>query len=234
VHLKADFISTLLSRTYASDVDGIPILTFSSASHTPGLILIKRMMDVVGSAIALALFSPLMLAIAVAIKITSRGPILHRQVRSGLNGRRFVLLKFRSMHQAAEREQPSLAGRNEASGPVFKMRNDPRVTAVGRHLRRLSLDELPQLWNVLKGDMSLVGPRPPIPMEVERYRRWQRRRLSMKPGLTCLWQINGRSKLDFDTWMRLDMEYIDNWSLSLDVRILLRTIPVVMFARGAH
>ena len=234
VHIKADFINTLLSRTYTSDVDGIPILTFSSAPHTPGLILVKRMMDIALSSIALAVLAPLMLVIAVAIKLNSRGPILHRQVRSGLNGRRFVLLKFRSMHETAEREQPSLAGRNEASGPVFKMRNDPRVTAVGRHLRRLSLDEIPQLWNVLKGDMSLVGPRPPIPREVEGYRRWQRRRLSMKPGLTCLWQVNGRSKLDFDTWMRLDMEYIDNWSLSLDLRILLRTIPVVMFARGAH
>jgi len=234
VHLRADFISTLLSRTYASDIDGIPVLHFSSTPHHGSLLLVKRTMDLAVSSLGLVILSPLMLAIAAAIKLTSPGPVLYRQERTGLNGRRFWLLKFRSMRLDADKEQAGLACLNEASGPVFKIRNDPRVTGMGRWLRRLSLDELPQLWNILRGDMSLVGPRPPIPTEVEKYHRWQRRRLSMKPGLTCLWQVNGRSAVDFDTWMKLDMEYIDNWSLSLDLKILARTVTAVLLAKGAH
>jgi lipopolysaccharide/colanic/teichoic acid biosynthesis glycosyltransferase len=174
-----------------------------------------------------------MLLIALLVRLDSRGPILFRQVRTGLNGRRFVLLKFRSMIHDAEHQRAALEERNEMSGPVFKLSRDPRVTRVGSFLRRTSLDELPQLWNVLKGDMSLVGPRPPLPSEVKQYERWHRRRLSMKPGLTCLWQTRGRNQVDFDEWMKLDMEYIDNWSISQDVKILLRTIPAVIFARGA-
>jgi lipopolysaccharide/colanic/teichoic acid biosynthesis glycosyltransferase len=144
-----------------------------------------------------------------------------------------VLLKFRSMVHDAERQRSALEQRNEMSGPVFKLTRDPRVTRVGVFLRRTSLDELPQLWNVLRGDMSLVGPRPPLPSEVKRYERWQRRRLSMKPGMTCLWQAGGRNEVDFDEWMRLDMEYIDTWSLTQDFKIILKTIPAVLFARGA-
>ena len=234
VHLKADFISTLISRTYAGDIDGIPILTISATPNAAGLLVIKRAMDIIVALASLVILSPLLLAIAAALKTTSRGPVLHRQERIGLNGRRFVMLKFRSMWADAERRRPELERLNEASGPVFKMKNDPRVTPVGRYLRRLSLDELPQLWNVLKGDMSLVGPRPPIPHEVERYERWQRRRLSMKPGLTCLWQIRGRSEVDFEKWMKLDMEYIDNWSVGLDLKILAGTVAAVITARGAH
>jgi lipopolysaccharide/colanic/teichoic acid biosynthesis glycosyltransferase len=143
------------------------------------------------------------------------------------------MLKFRSMYSDAEQRQAELLAQNEMSGPVFKMTNDPRITLVGKWMRKFSIDELPQLWNVFVGDMSLVGPRPPIPKEVEQYERWQRRRLSMKPGITCLWQVGGRNEIDFDSWMKLDMEYIDNWSLGLDLKILLKTIPVVLLARGA-
>ncbi|MCU0224077.1 MAG: sugar transferase [Acidobacteria bacterium] len=138
------------------------------------------------------------------------------------------------MYSDAEQRQAELLAQNEMSGPVFKMTNDPRITPVGKWMRKFSVDELPQLWNVFVGDMSLVGPRPPIPKEVEQYERWQRRRLSMKPGITCLWQVGGRNEIDFDSWMKLDMEYIDNWSLGLDLKILLKTIPVVLMARGAR
>jgi lipopolysaccharide/colanic/teichoic acid biosynthesis glycosyltransferase len=171
--------------------------------------------------------------IAVAIRLSSRGPVLYRQVRCGLQGRRFELLKFRTMVEGADRMQPELAHLNVMDGPVFKAPDDPRVTGVGRWLRRWSLDELPQLVNVLTGDMSLVGPRPPLPDEVERYEPWQRRRLAMKPGLTCLWQVSGRSELDFATWMEMDLAYIDHWSLWLDLKILLRTVPAVLGGRGA-
>jgi exopolysaccharide biosynthesis polyprenyl glycosylphosphotransferase len=234
VHLKVDFVSTLLSRTYASDVEGIPILTFSSTPHTAGAVVIKRSIDVALSLAGLLVLSPVFLLIALAIKLTSPGPVLYRQVRAGLNGRTFVLLKFRSMCRDAEAGRQTLAAFNEMTGPVFKMKHDPRVTSVGRFLRWFSLDELPQLWSVLKGDMSIVGPRPPLPEEVVAYRRWQRRRLSMKPGLTCLWQVNGRNQIDFEEWMKLDMAYIDNWSLSLDLKILARTVSAVLLARGAR
>jgi lipopolysaccharide/colanic/teichoic acid biosynthesis glycosyltransferase len=175
-----------------------------------------------------------MLLAALVIRITSPGPVLYRQIRCGLYGRRFTLIKFRSMIDGAEDVLWEIRHLNEMSGPVFKMRNDPRVTPFGRFLRRSSVDELPQLWNVLKGEMSLVGPRAPLPDEVAAYTNGQRRRLSVKPGITCLWQVSGRSQIDFDKWMALDLEYIDNWSLLLDLQILARTIPVVLLTRGAH
>ena len=168
-----------------------------------------------------------------AIKLTSNGSVIFRQERIGLNGRTFTLYKFRTMLEDAHARRDEVNHLNEMTGPVFKAKSDPRVTAIGRVLRKFSLDELPQLWNVLKGDMSLVGPRPPIPEEVRSYHRWHRRRLSMKPGLTCLWQISGRNDIDFDRWMQLDLQYIDNWSPGLDVKILLRTIPAVLSGRGA-
>jgi exopolysaccharide biosynthesis polyprenyl glycosylphosphotransferase len=194
----------------------------------------KRVFDVVGSALALALFAPVVVAATVAIKLGSPGTVFFRQLRVGLNGRPFQMLKFRSMYQDAEERLEALRARNEMSGPVFKMKNDPRVTPIGRFLRRTSLDELPQFWNVLKGEMSLVGPRPPIPAEVRQYKRWQRRRLSVRPGITCLWQISGRNNVDFDRWMELDLEYIDRWSLWTDLTICLKTIPAVLSARGAR
>jgi lipopolysaccharide/colanic/teichoic acid biosynthesis glycosyltransferase len=152
----------------------------------------------------------------------------------GLHGREFVFYKFRSMCVDAETRLESLRQFNEVTGPVFKMRRDPRVTKVGRFLRRTSIDELPQFWNVLKGEMSVVGPRPPTPDEVRKYKPWQRRRLSMKPGITCTWQVSGRSDIDFDRWMQLDLAYIDNWSLWNDVQICVKTIPAVLSSRGAH
>ena len=158
---------------------------------------------------------------------------MFRQQRCGLNGRLFTLYKFRTMVADAEARRSEVEHLNEMDGPVFKARDDPRITSFGRVLRRLSLDELPQLWNVVRSDMSLVGPRPPIPSEVQNYERWQKRRLSMKPGITCLWQISGRNELDFERWMELDLEYIDSWSLGLDLGILLKTIPVVVIGRGA-
>jgi exopolysaccharide biosynthesis polyprenyl glycosylphosphotransferase len=178
--------------------------------------------------------SPVFLVIAALIKLTSPGPVLFRQPRCGLHGRSFTFLKFRSMTLGADALKATLAPYNEMDGPAFKMTNDPRVTPIGRFLRRTSLDELPQLWNILRGDMSFVGPRPAVIEEVRQYQPWQRRRLSMKPGLTCLWQVSGRNELTFDEWMRLDLEYIDNWSLWLDVKIALKTIPAVVRGRGAR
>jgi exopolysaccharide biosynthesis polyprenyl glycosylphosphotransferase len=226
-------VSHQKSRVELEEMDGIPILSFLPGRAGHFQLLGKRAIDFAVSAFVLLVALPLLAAIALAIRLTSGGPVLFRQTRCGLNGRRFTLLKFRTMVEGAHEKRAELLHLNEMNGPVFKLRRDPRVTALGRLLRRFSLDELPQLWNVLKGDMSLVGPRPPIPEEVARYARWQRRRLSMKPGLTCLWQISGRNDVDFDRWMALDLEYIDSWSASLDFKILLKTIPVVLSGKGA-
>ena len=171
---------------------------------------------------------------ALLIKKSSKGPVFFSQVRNTLNGRRFKLYKFRTMVQGAEAKIQELAAYNEMNGAAFKMTNDPRITPLGKWLRKLSIDELPQLWNVFKGDMSLVGPRPPLPSEVEEYEDWHRRRLSFSPGITCLWQISGRNTItDFSEWAKLDLKYIDNWSFWLDIKILLKTIPVVFFGKGA-
>jgi exopolysaccharide biosynthesis polyprenyl glycosylphosphotransferase len=214
-------------------LDGTPLLTFATMPTAPLALFVKRVIDVVVSLLSLVLTAPLWAVIAVAVRLTSSGPVLYRQVRCGLHGRRFVLLKFRTMVEDAEKLQGEVAHLNVMDGPVFKAPSDPRVTSVGRLLRRSSLDELPQVINVLKGDMALVGPRPPIPEEVEQYQPWQRRRLAMKPGMTCLWQISGRSDLDFATWMELDLAYIDGWSLWLDLKIMALTVPAVFSGRGA-
>jgi exopolysaccharide biosynthesis polyprenyl glycosylphosphotransferase len=195
---------------------------------------VKRAVDIVGAVAGLVLFAPLMLAVAALIKLTSSGPIVYAQDRCGLNRRAFRMHKFRSMYADADRLQASLEQRNEAVGPVFKIRNDPRVTPLGRILRKTSIDELPQLWNVLVGDMSLVGPRPLPWRDVDRITRpADMRRFSMRPGLTCLWQIQGRSNIGFERWVELDLEYIDNWSLGLDASILIRTVPAVITGVGA-
>jgi lipopolysaccharide/colanic/teichoic acid biosynthesis glycosyltransferase len=184
----------------------------------------------------LLVLAPLFLLTALLVATSSRGPIIYRQQRAGLNGRPFTMYKFRSMRAGAEQLQADLADHNEMEGPVFKMKRDPRVTPVGRFLRRHSLDELPQLWNVLRGEMSLVGPRPLPLEEVHRFENLaHRRRLSVKPGLTCLWQVRGRNDItSFEEWVRLDLEYIDQWSLWLDVKILLATLPVALLGRGAR
>jgi len=194
----------------------------------------KRALDVALGSVALAAAAPVIALAAAAIKLDSRGPVFHRAVRVGRNGRKFTFLKLRSMQVGAEELRGLLLHLNQAEGPAFKLHNDPRVTRVGRWLRKLSLDELPQLFHVLQGHMSLVGPRPPFPEEVERYEPWMLRRLSVRPGLTCLWQIRGRSDLSFEEWMRLDLEYVDRLSFGLDLKILALTIPAVLSARGAY
>jgi exopolysaccharide biosynthesis polyprenyl glycosylphosphotransferase len=222
------------SSARVGGIDGIPTLKFTRTPTDTLALGAKRVFDVIGSGLALVLLSPMFAAVALAIRLESPGPVFFRQRRSGLNGRVFDMLKFRSMYVDAEARLEALKAKNEMSGPVFKMANDPRVTQVGRFLRRTSLDEFPQFWNVLRGEMSIVGPRPPIPAEVRQYKRWQRRRLSMKPGITCIWQISGRNNIDFDHWMELDLEYIDHWSLWTDLEICLKTVPAVILARGAR
>jgi exopolysaccharide biosynthesis polyprenyl glycosylphosphotransferase len=194
---------------------------------------IKRLIDVVASGTALLLLAPVLFGVALAVKLTSPGPVLFRQRRVGLYGRPFDMLKFRSMVVDAEALREKLLAVNEQTGPVFKMARDPRVTRVGRFIRKFSIDELPQLVNVLRGEMSIVGPRPPIPSEVAKYEPWQRRRLSVRPGLTCVWQVSGRNQISFEQWMYLDMQYIDNWTLAHDLGLILRTVPVVITGQGA-
>jgi len=223
----------LFARVYLEKLQDIPLLTFSTTPNDEFALFIKRLLDIIISGILLILFLPIFGIVALLIRLESKGPVFFKQVRSGLNGRKFTLLKFRSMVAEAENLQRELQDLDEADGPVFKIKNDPRVTKVGRFIRKTSIDELPQLINVFKGDMSLVGPRPPIPEEVEKYERWQRRRLSMKPGITCIWQVSGRSGIGFERWMNMDLEYIDKWSLGLDMKILLKTIPAVLSGKGA-
>lgn len=227
------FLPHLHSRVDLEFLAGEPLLTFAGAPHDDFRLLVKRAVDIALAGAALLALWPVLLLIAALVRLTSPGPAIFRQVRCGLNGRRFVLYKFRTMTADAEARKAELAHLN-VKKTAFKIPNDPRLTPLGRWLRKFSLDELPQLWNVLKGEMSLVGPRPPVPEEVERYERWQRRRLRMRPGLTCLWTLAGRDELDFDEWMRLDLDYIDHWSLLLDAEIILRTMPHVLFGRGAN
>ncbi len=231
--VAANFFPHLVAKIQLDDLQGLPLLTYTTTPTNEFMLLIKRIFDLVVALVMLVIHAVPMMAIAAAIKFTSKGPVFFRQERLGLNGRPFTMLKFRSMVADAEEQKAQLADSNEMDGPAFKMKHDPRVTWVGRIIRTLSLDELPQMINVLLGQMSLVGPRPAPREEVEAYQRWQRRRLSMKPGITCFWQIAGRNKVDFDEWMRLDLQYIDNWSFGLDLKILLKTIPAVFFARGA-
>jgi exopolysaccharide biosynthesis polyprenyl glycosylphosphotransferase len=228
-----NFFPRLHSDVYLEKLHSMPLLTFGAAPENEYLLFLKRIFDVIFSATLLILLAPFFLLVAILVKLTSAGPVLYSQVRCGLNGRRFRLYKFRSMFKDAEQRRAEMEHLNERDGPAFKISNDPRTTPLGRYLRRMSVDEWPQLYNILKGEMSFVGPRPPIPEEVERYERWQRRRLRMKPGLTCLWALEGRSQLDFRSWMRLDLDYIERWSLLLDFKILCRTIPRVLSGRGA-
>ena len=227
------FFPHVTSKVYLEALQDLPLLTFTTTPQNDYLLLIKNGIDVVLAGGLLVLAAPLIALIALLIKTTSSGPVIFRQIRCGLGGREFVFYKFRSMVENAEAAQSQLQHLNEMSGPVFKIGKDPRCTPVGRFLRKFSLDELPQLINILKGNMSFVGPRPPLPQEVENYQRWQRRRLRMKPGLTCLWQVRGRNEIDFDEWMKLDLQYIDTWSLLLDIKIVLKTIPIVLLGKGA-
>lgn len=230
--IAIDFFPQVSGYIDLEEIGGTPLLTFTGAPANELLLLAKRAIDVALALTGIVLLSPVYISAAILIRLTSRGPVIFRQVRCGLNGRTFTFYKFRSMVEDAEARLHQVAHLNERE-IVLKIRNDPRLTPVGKWLRKFSIDELPQLFNVLKGDMSLVGPRPAIPTEVAQYQRWQRRRLRMRPGLTCLWAVNGRDKVDFESWMRLDLQYIDNWSLGLDAKIILLTIPHVMSGRGA-
>ncbi len=216
------------------ELGGKPVITiFSGPPETPKLLL-KRTLDLAASGLGLIVLSPLFLAVAIAIKLDSTGPVIYGQERVGYNRRRFCAWKFRTMVENADKLQDSLEELNEAQGPIFKIKDDPRITCLGRWLRRMSIDELPQLFNVLKGEMSLVGPRPLPVRDVDRIDvRWHKRRFSVKPGITCLWQADGREPT-FDEWIQSDMEYIDHWSLMLDLKILFKTIPAVLSGQGAH
>ncbi len=207
-------------------------LHFTSVKSQPSARVLKRMLDVVASASALWVLAPLLSVVTVLVKLTSPGPAFFRQLRVGQHGRLFHILKFRSMVTGAEGLQKALEEHNEQSGPVFKIKNDPRITPLGRLLRKFSIDELPQLVNVLRGDMTLVGPRPPVPREVAQYEPWQLRRLSVVPGLTCIWQVSGRNEIAFKDWMYLDLRYIDHWSFGQDLSLLLKTVPTVVAGRG--
>lgn len=234
--VAADFVRASIARPTYESLGPTPMLVFRVTPDLSWALLVKAAMDRLGALVGLIVLSPLLLIIALGLKLTSRGPVIFSQKRAGQHGRPFTMYKFRSMRCGAEMEQEELKAFNQMSGPVFKVENDPRITPFGRWLRRTSLDEFPQLLNVLLGQMSLVGPRPLPIYEVDNFELTaHRRRLSMKPGLTCLWQISGRSIVrDFNDWVKLDVEYIDNWSLALDLSILLRTVPVVLFGKGAH
>jgi exopolysaccharide biosynthesis polyprenyl glycosylphosphotransferase len=213
--------------------DGMSTLSFAPVHHNEFELLLKRGMDIIGGLVGLAISAPPLLLSVFATKLSAPGPIFFRQVRLGMNGHPFEMLKLRTMVVDAEERKAELMHLNEMDGPVFKIHNDPRITRVGHFLRKFSIDELPQFWNVLRGDMSLVGPRPPTPDEVMQYEGGDRRRLSMRPGLTCLWQVSGRNDVSFDRWMQLDLQYIDEWSLGGDIRIILKTIPEVLRGNGA-
>jgi len=234
VRLNSDFFGHITKDVTIDNVFGLNIISFNMVRQSELELLIKRIIDISVSLISLVLFSPLMLAAAVGILISDGKPILYNWNVIGINKKPFKSWKFRTMVNDADKLKTKLMNENEMEGPVFKIKNDPRVIPFGRWLRKWSIDETPQLVSVLKGDMSLVGPRPAGPHELERYKSWQRRKLSIKPGITCLWQVNGRNDINkFDEWVKLDLEYIDNWSLLLDIKILFKTIPSVLFGKGA-
>ena len=233
VRLISDFFSEIVKKVKVDNIYGLPIISFSMVHDREFMLYVKRLTDIAVSGALLVFLLPLLLIIAVLVKATSKGPLFYEWNVVGLNKKEFKSWKFRTMVQNADALKKKLMKGNEMKGPVFKMESDPRITGVGRFLREYSLDELPQLWSVFKGDMSLVGPRPPLRTELTKFDSWHRRKLSMKPGITCLWQVNGRNKInDFDDWAKLDLEYIDNWSLWLDIKILLQTVRAVLKGSG--
>ena len=234
LRIVPDFYDLSLNQLDIESINGIPLVRMREARLPGHMFVLKRVLDIVGASIALILMAPAALIIAVAIKIDSPGPIVVRQRRVGHKGKLFDFYKFRSMTVDAEKRLPELMAHNETEGPFFKIKDDPRITRVGRAIRRLSLDEVPQFYNVLRGEMSLVGPRPALPREVELYQDWHLRRLSVPPGITGLWQVSGRSDLPFDEMALLDIWYVENWSLGLEVTIILRTVPAVLFGYGAY
>jgi exopolysaccharide biosynthesis polyprenyl glycosylphosphotransferase len=234
VHVSSGLFEVLTSRVVVNEVAGFPLITVKGISLSRGNLMVKRAFDLTVALAVIVLGSPVWLAIAAAVKLTSPGPVFYGQDRIGRAGSPFKMLKFRSMYADAERRLSELSVANEATGPLFKIKDDPRVTSVGKWMRKFSLDEFPQLINVVKGEMSLVGPRPPLPQEVDRYSAHDWRRLEVTPGMTGLWQVSGRSRLTFDEMVRLDLFYIENWSVALDMTLILRTVPAVLLAKGAY
>jgi exopolysaccharide biosynthesis polyprenyl glycosylphosphotransferase len=234
LRFMADVFRLQVARISLALVGNLPLLTLEPVAQDKDILLIKRLFDFTVTLASMPVILPVMALIAIAIKLDSPGPVFFIQQRVGLRKHLFPMYKFRSMHENAEEMLKEIEHMNEAEGPIFKMTDDPRITRVGKFIRKTSLDELPQLINVLKGDMSLVGPRPMSIRDVELFDRGiQRKRFSVKPGITCIWQISGRSNLPFDKWLELDLEYIDNWSFWLDLKILLKTIPAVLQSKGA-
>lgn len=230
--MYSPFFNMLANKTHLHYFDTLPMLTLSKVPGDFFAQSVKVAFDFLFSFFVLLILSPLFLLIGLFIKVSSKGPVFFKQERIGLMGRKFYIYKFRTMVPNAESLKEELMDQNESDGPTFKMENDPRITGIGKFLRKTSLDELPQFINVLLGDMSIVGPRPPVQSEVKEYERWQLRRLSMKPGITCIWQVSGRNTVSFDRWMEMDLEYIDNWSLKMDFIIFLKTIRAVIVASG--
>ena len=235
VRVRTEMSTLNIARSYVDNLHGVPVVTIQSGPQDSWQLIAKRLIDVMASTLLLITLAPLLIAVVLLIKSDSPGPVFFGQERVGFNKRRFRMLKFRTMVDGSDQQQCALEHLNEAQGPVFKIKNDPRVTRVGAFLRRFSIDELPQLVNVLKGEMSLVGPRPLPVRDVERIDvQWHKRRFSIKPGITCLWQVNGRSNIGFNDWVRMDLDYIDQWSLALDLLILVKTIPAVFKGPGAY
>jgi exopolysaccharide biosynthesis polyprenyl glycosylphosphotransferase len=230
--MQSEFLSVVSVRSKLTYLNQLPFLTFMNTPRNYMALKLKVILGYLISSFILIVISPVMLVIALLVKMGDGGPVFFKQPRVGLHGRRFLCYKFRTMVTNAEALKASLMNQNEQEGPVFKIKEDPRVTRVGRFLRKTSLDELPQFINVLRGEMSIVGPRPPVPSEVKEYERWQRRRLSMKPGITCIWQVSGRNNIPFDQWMKMDMQYIDTWSLKLDFILFLKTFKVMITGDG--
>jgi len=227
-----DIYKPVISAINTEYLFGIPMLTLNPTTGNFGALTFKVFFDRVASLFLLLILSPLFIVIILAIKFSSKGPVIYKQLRCGINGKQFTLYKFRSMFANAANEKPILQVNNEMNGWAFKIKNDPRITTVGKFIRRFSIDELPQLWNVFKGDMSLVGPRPSLPEEVNKFKLWERRRLSMKPGMTGLWQVSGRNKIPNDQWVAYDLNYIDNWSLTSDIKIISKTLLVIIRGEG--
>jgi exopolysaccharide biosynthesis polyprenyl glycosylphosphotransferase len=234
VNVSSGLFEVMTSRVLVSEVAGVPLVTIRGISLTPSRMALKRAFDLLVSGLVLIVGLPIWAICALLVKLTSPGPLFYSQGRIGRHGEPFRMYKFRTMYVDADARLEALRAENEASGPIFKMRNDPRVTAVGRWLRKFSIDEVPQVINVFTGEMSFVGPRPPLPYETREYEDRHWRRLEVTPGMTGLWQVSGRSSLTFEEMVRLDVFYIENWSVGLDVAIILRTVPAVLFARGAY
>lgn len=235
IRVRAEMSNLHVARSYVDELQGVAVMTIQSGPQDGWQLVAKRLIDILVSTALLFALLPILAAVALVVKLDSPGPVFFAQERVGFNKRRFRILKFRTMMDGSDQRQQMLEHLNEAEGPVFKIKNDPRITRMGRFLRRFSIDELPQLFNVLKGDMSLVGPRPLPVRDVDRIDlQWHKRRFSIKPGITCLWQVNGRSKIGFNEWVRMDLDYIDKWSLGLDIKILMKTIPAVLRGPGAY